>query len=112
MSKLEKEELETEAAWESAVELAREKQSKLKRLRDQKRFLKEKEQKMFDKSLDDVEELERLEDLERASEIERVAASSLTYDVFSNSLSPDSLNWLPSFPSGTVESTLGNSSNA
>ncbi len=43
MEKLEQEEIETEAAWEAANEIARVKQSKLKRLKAQKRFLKEKE---------------------------------------------------------------------
>ncbi len=50
MEKLKREEVETEASWEAANETARVahevtrvKQSKLKRLRAQKRFLKEKE---------------------------------------------------------------------
>ena len=35
---------------------------------------------MFDKGLNDVEELERLEDLEKASSVERIAASSTFLD--------------------------------
>ena len=67
---------------------------------------------MFDKGLNDVEELERLEDLEKASEVERVAISSSNFDDFSGSLSPNSLTWLSSLPGGNVESTLGNSLDA
>lgn len=64
MAKLEREELETEAAWEAATELVRVKQAKLKRLRAQKRFLIESKQKLFDRGLLDVKELESLEALE------------------------------------------------
>ena len=107
MEKLEKEELETEAAWKAANELARSaqetartKQSKLERLRVQKRFLRKKEQNMFDKGLDDVEELERLEDMEKAAEVERsvASASSLSEYFDPNFLSAEAQNWLAGSP--------------
>jgi len=105
MEKLKQEEIETEAAWEAANEIARVKQSKLKRLRAQKRFLKEKEQRMFDKGLNDVEELERLEDLEKVQEVQRSTAGAPSIDDFLNAnISLETLNWLPSgpFSDGTV----------
>ena len=61
MEKLEREEMEAEALQATATEQIRVSQAKLQRLRKQKKFLKEREQKMFNKGLDDVEELERLE---------------------------------------------------
>ena len=66
MEKLEREEMETEVLQATATEQIRISQAKLQRLRKQKRFLKEREQKMFDKGLNNVEELERLEELEKA----------------------------------------------
>ena len=66
MEKLKREEMETEALQATTTEQIRVSQAKLQRLRKQKRFLKEREQKMFDKGLDNVEELERLEELEKA----------------------------------------------
>lgn len=109
LEKLEREELETEAAWEAAVELARVKQSKLKRLRQQRRFLKEREQKMFEKGLSDVEELERLEELEKVAEIGVTLAGSSSLDelLSPSALSPGTLNWLTS--GGIDEVPLGSS---
>ena len=66
MEKLKREEIETEVLQAIATEQIRVSQAKLQRLRKQKRFLKEREQKMFDKGLNNVEELERLEELEKA----------------------------------------------
>lgn len=99
MEKLKHEETETEAAWEAANEVARIKLLKLKRLRAQKRFLKEKEQRMFDKGLSDVEELERLEDLEKAQEVQKRTVGASTIDDFLNAdMSLKTFNWLPSCP--------------
>jgi len=71
MKKLEDEELDAEASLnheveqaELAAQRARQAQAKLARLRKQKRLLKRKEQAMFDKGLEHVEELEQLEMLE------------------------------------------------
>ena len=60
ITKLEKNKLKIEIIWEIANELTRSKQSKLKRFREQKRFLKEREQTMFNKSLNNVKQLKRL----------------------------------------------------
>ncbi len=51
---------------------------------------------MFDKGLDDVEELERLEDLEKASEVEQALAECPTFSEFggSGTLSPGALEWI------------------
>ena len=54
-----------------ANELIRSKQSKLKRFREQKRFLKKHEQIIFDKSLNDVKQLKRLKKLKKINKIER-----------------------------------------
>ena len=51
--------------------MTRSKQSKLKRFREQKRFLKEREQTMFDKSLNDMKQLKRLKKLKKIDEIEQ-----------------------------------------
>ncbi len=109
MEKLEREEMETEAAWEAANEIARQKQTKLKRLRQQKRFLKEREQRMFDKGLDDVEELERLEELEKAGELERALAECPTFSEFegSGTLSPGALEWIAQGVSGFGDTAGG-----
>lgn len=106
LEKLEREELETEAALDlanaqaqAANETARVKQAKLKRLRQQRRFIKAQEQRMFDKGLDDVEELERLEQLEKAQEIQTAAAHSSSLDDFLDAdMQIDNINWLdPNF---------------
>ena len=65
MQKLEKEEEETEAAMDAAMELLVSRKQKLKRIRRQRRFLKEKEQRMFNSGLSNIEELKRLKDLEK-----------------------------------------------
>lgn len=103
MEKLEREELEAEAAIDAAHaqaaaanEVARVKQSKLRRIRQQRKFLKSREQKMFDKGLEDVEELERLEELEKSQEVGIALASSSSMDEFMapGCLSPPTFDWL------------------
>ena len=69
MAKLKHEELKTKASWKATNELARTQQTKLKRLRKQKRFLKEREQRMFDKNLFDVEELKRLKGMKKCYDL-------------------------------------------
>ena len=49
--------------------MTRSKQLKLKRFREQKRFLKKREQTIFDKSLNNVKQLKRLK--KKIDEIER-----------------------------------------
>ena len=94
MERLEREEEKAEQANTAAWEQLRVSQVKLQRLRKQKWFLKNREQKMFDKGLADVEELERLKDIEKAAEVEKLAASVQNSDEFSSALSPDTLSWL------------------
>lgn len=57
----------------------------MRRLRQQRRFLKENEQKMFDKGLEDVEELKLLEALKHAASVERIAYSLSSLDEFLSS---------------------------
>lgn len=120
MEKLEKEELETEARQAAVMEqiaLANEQlrisQSKLMRLRHQKRFLREKEQKMFDKGLSDVEELERLEEMEKVAEVERTIPSASSLDDWfgSGDLPLDTMSWLdqPFVSAGTAAGDPGSS---
>ena len=52
-------------------ELTRIKLFKLKRLHQQKKFLKQRKQKLFDKSLSNVKKLKHLKDLKKSAEIER-----------------------------------------
>ena len=52
------------------MKLARIKQSKLKRLRQSRRFFKKREQKMFEKKLFNVEKLERLKKLKKMTKID------------------------------------------
>lgn len=103
MARLEQEEVETEARQAAVVEQMnlvneqfRVSQSKLLRLRQQKRFLREKEQKMFDKGLSDVEELERLEEMEKVAEIEKSLplAGSLDDWLDPANLSPGTMSWM------------------
>ena len=70
MTKFEKNKLKIKIVWKIANELTRSKQLKLKRFREQKRFLKKREQTMFDKSLNNVKQLKRFKKLKKIDEIE------------------------------------------
>ena len=105
MKKLKREKLKIEIAWEIANELARSKLSKLKRLREQKRFLKEREQKMFDNALNDVKELKRLEKLKKTFEM-IVDFENLNDFFVSSVLSFDATNWISFENSFDDESVL------
>ena len=112
MERLEKEELEAEAVLDAAAEQIRVSRAKLRRLRKQKKFLKDREKKLFDKGLSDVEEFERLEELEKANEVQRAAEAASSVDDFltSGALSPGSLSWLDQFAvDGTLEGAPGSS---
>ena len=113
MKRLEQEELKTETILNAAAEqfrIAAEQirlsRAKLRRLQKQKKFLKNREKKLFDKNLSDVEEFERLKKFEKINEVQRVAeaASSVndffTFGVFFS----ESLSWLDQFAvDGTFE---------
>jgi len=110
LAKLEKEEEEAEAAMDAAMELFLSRKQKLKRLRKQRRFLKGKEQKMFDKGLSDVEELERLEELEKAQAVEGAVAKVTSADELFDPAAFDSpnLDWLEGFVPETLPASQGN----
>ena len=110
MAKLEKEEEETEAAMDAAMELLSSKKQKLKRIRAQRRFLKDREQKLFDRGLSDVEELERMEEMEKAKEVETSLGSNPAVndsgDLFA--LSPGTLSWIENSFGGTLPASQDN----
>ena len=92
MIKLKRAKLKTETVWKTIleqsrliIEIVRTKQVKLKRLRQQKKFFKQKEQKIFDMNLSNVKELKRLKNLKKTAEIERTFFVFLTL-----------MNWLMS----------------
>ena len=65
LAKLEEEEMKVKATQLIATKQLRTSFVKLQRLKKQKRFLRDKEQKMFDKKFSNVKELKRLKDLEQ-----------------------------------------------
>ena len=67
MNKLSREKMKIEIALKIASDLIRSKLFKLKRFREQKRFLKNREQKMFDKDFDDVKKLKRLKTMKQVA---------------------------------------------
>ena len=93
MKKLKREKLKIEVAWKIANEFARSKLSKLKRFREQKRFLKEREQKMFNNALNDVKELKRLKESKKIFEM-IVDFENLNNFFASSVLSFDAINWI------------------
>ena len=112
MKRLEQKELKAEiilnAAAEQfriAVEQIRLSRIKLRRLQKQKKFLKDREKKLFDKNLSDVEEFERLKKFEKTNEVQRAAeAAFFVNDFFTfEILFLGSLSWLDQF---VVDETL------
>ena len=106
MERLEQKELKAEtilnaAAEQSriAVEQIRLSRAKLRRLQKQKKFFKNREKKLFDKNLSDVEEFERLKKFEKANEVQRVAeAAFFVNDFFTfEAFFSGSLSWLDQF---------------
>ena len=69
---------------------------------------------MFDRGLDNIEELERLEELEKSLEVERAVTGAPTLNEFFSlrALSPGTLSWLDqTLPVGPiVESARASSS--
>lgn len=77
--RLEQEELNAKIAinaaieqWKIVVEQIRSSRAKLRRLRKQKKFLKNREKKLLDKDLFEIEKFERLEKFEKINEVQRV----------------------------------------
>ena len=108
LAKLEEEEMKVEAAQLAATEQLRTSSAKLQRLRKQKRFLREKEQKMFDKELSDIEELERLEGLEQAATLEQFLPTATCFNDLA-ALSSTDLEWLNSPNPEIPAASAGNS---
>lgn len=75
MERLNQEEIAAQTAAEAAANQFRQSEAKLHRVRKQKMFLKNREKKLFDKSLSEVEEFEMLKELEKAGEAQQVATS-------------------------------------
>ena len=90
MKRPKQEELNAETALNAAVEqfrIAAEQirlsRAKLRRLQKQKKFFKNRQKKLFDKGLSNVEEFERLKKFEKINEIQRAAeAASFVNDFF------------------------------
>ena len=95
LTKLEEEELKVEATQLAATKQLRTSFAKLQRLKKQKRFLREKEQKMFDKELSNVKELERLKGLEQATTLEQLLSFAICFSDLA-ALSSNALGWLNS----------------
>ena len=68
--KLKREKSKIETIWKIVIELVRIKLVKFKRFRQQKKFFKNREQKMFNKSLNNVKKLKRLKFLKILNQIE------------------------------------------
>ena len=117
MGRLEQEELKTEITLNAAVEqfrIAAEQirlsRAKLRRLQKQKKIFKNREKKLFDKNLSDVEEFERLKKLEKINEVQRAAETAFFVNDFFTfeALSSGSLFWLDQFAvDGTLEGASG-----
>ena len=88
MTKLKRKKLETEATWKTVFEnhltneLTRIKLFKLKRLRQQKKFFKQRKQKLFDKSLSNVKKLKYLKNLKKSAKIERNLVNVSSFNKF------------------------------
>ena len=80
LTKLEEKEMKTKAIQMIATKQLRASFVKLQRLKKQKRFLREKKQKMFDKKLFNVKELKRLKGLEQAIALKRIISIATCFD--------------------------------
>ena len=72
LEKLKREKSKIETTWKVVIELVRIKFVKFKRFRQQKIFFKNREQKMFNKDLNDVKKLKRFEFLKTLNQIKIV----------------------------------------
>ena len=99
MIKLKHEKLKAKISWKATNELARTQQARLKRLQKQKRFLKEREQRMFNKNLFNVKELKRLKNLKKIVEIQSsIFAINFLKEFFDfNDFFLETLKWLDFF---------------
>ena len=89
LAKLEEEEMKVKAIQLIATKQLRASFVKLQRLKKQKRFLREKEQKMFDKKFFDVKKMKRLKGLEQAIILKRIISIVICFDDFTTLSSID-----------------------
>ena len=89
LTKLEEEEMKVKTTQLVATKQLRTSFVKLQRLKKQKRFLREKEQKMFNKEFFDVKKLKRLKSLEQAIALKRIISIVTCFDDFATSFSID-----------------------
>ena len=84
---------------DAAMELLVSKKQKLKRIRRQRCFLKEKEQRIFDSGLSNIEELERLKDLEKVQEIAQAILDTTSANQLPDfsAFSPSAFDWVGNF---------------
>ena len=82
MAKLKEEKMKVKATQLIATKQLRISFVKLQRLKKQKRFLREKEQKMFDKEFFDVKELKRLKGLEQAINLKQLLFFATCFNDF------------------------------
>ena len=82
LTKLEKEKMKMKAIQMIATKQLRTFFVKLQRLKKQKRFLRERKQKMFDKKLFDVKKLKRLKGLEQAIVLKRIISIATCFNDF------------------------------
>ena len=93
INKLSREETKIEIALKIASDLMRLKLFKLKRFREQKRFSKEREQKMFDKNFDDVKKLKCLKAMKKVAR--KIVDLENLNDFFAlDVLSSNAINWV------------------
>ena len=95
LAKLKEKEMKVKTTQLIATKQLRASFAKLQRLKKQKRFLREKEQKMFDKELFNVKKLKRLKGLEQAIALKRVISIATCFDDLATLFSTN-LGWLNS----------------
>ena len=108
LTKLEEKEMKVEATQLAATEQLRTSFAKLQRLKKQKRFLRDKEQKMFDKEFSNVKELKRLKDLEQTIALKQLLSFVICFNDLVATFS-SALSWLQSSPLETLAAFVGNS---
>ena len=80
LAKLEKKEMKMKATQLVATKQLRTSFVKLQRLKKQKRFLRDKEQKMFDKELSNVKKLKRLKNLEQTIALKQLLSIATCFN--------------------------------
>ena len=82
LTKLKKEKMKMKATQLIATKQLRTSFVKLQRLKKQKRFFREKEQKMFDKKFLNVKKLKRLKDLEQTIALKQLLLIAICFNDF------------------------------